>query len=113
MVGEGTCRAECSSLERVVRVYVTSPSALAASLSLGYHVQSHRPRFCQFEIELFDMSRHALPYRARTTDMSEKKRKRNAENGERPKKKAGDLPQGRVRVDMVENKEVLGPLLGM
>lgn len=71
------------------------------------------PVFCQFKVELFDMARHALPYRARTDDMNDKKRKRHAENGDRPKKKAVVAPQGNVRIDMVESKETLGPLLGM
>ncbi|CAN9271124.1 unnamed protein product [Alternaria alternata] len=44
--------------------------------------------------------------------MSEKKRKRQEQNGERPKKKTSGAPQGNVRVQMVENKETLGPLLG-
>lgn len=69
--------------------------------------------FCQFEIELFVMSRHALPYRARTADMSDKKRKRHAENGERTKNKASSAPQGNVRVELVESAETLGPVLGM
>jgi len=54
-----------------------------------------------------------LPYRNRNDDMSEKKRKRQEQNGERPKKKTSGAPQGNVRVQMVENKETLGPLLGM
>jgi DNA-directed RNA polymerase I subunit RPA49 len=54
-----------------------------------------------------------LPYRNRNADMSEKKRKRQEQNGERPKKKTAAAPQGNVRVQMVENKETLGPLLGM
>lgn len=45
--------------------------------------------------------------------MSEKKRKRHGENGERPKKKAAIAPSGNVKVEVLENKEVLGPLLGM
>jgi DNA-directed RNA polymerase I subunit RPA49 len=45
--------------------------------------------------------------------MSEKKRKRSAENGEGSKKKAAAVPKGTVRVEMLENKETLGPLLGM
>ncbi|EMD67803.1 hypothetical protein COCSADRAFT_82745 [Bipolaris sorokiniana ND90Pr] len=45
--------------------------------------------------------------------MSDKKRKRHAENGDRPKKKAVVAPQGNVRVDMVESKETLGPLLAV
>jgi DNA-directed RNA polymerase I subunit RPA49 len=44
--------------------------------------------------------------------MSEKKRKRHDENGERPKKKAAIAPQANVRVELVENKELLGPILG-
>jgi DNA-directed RNA polymerase I subunit RPA49 len=59
------------------------------------------------------MSLEALPYRSRTTTMSEKKRKRREENGERPKKKAATAPQGKVQVQLVENKEDLGPILGM
>jgi DNA-directed RNA polymerase I subunit RPA49 len=54
-----------------------------------------------------------LPYRNRNDDMSEKKRKRQEQNGEPPKKKTSGAPQGNVRVQMVENKETLGPLLGM
>jgi DNA-directed RNA polymerase I subunit RPA49 len=54
-----------------------------------------------------------LPIRNRNADMSEKKRKRQEQNGERPKKKTAVAPQGNVRVQMVENKETLGPLLGM
>ena len=54
-----------------------------------------------------------LPYRNRNADMSEKKRKRQEQNGERPKKKTAVVPTGNVRVKMVENKETLGPLLGM
>ncbi|RYN58121.1 hypothetical protein AA0114_g2042 [Alternaria tenuissima] len=45
--------------------------------------------------------------------MSEKKRKRQEQNGERPKKKTSGAPQGNVRVQMVENKETLGPLLAV
>jgi DNA-directed RNA polymerase I subunit RPA49 len=45
--------------------------------------------------------------------MSEKKRKRQEQNGERPKKKTAVAPQGNVRIQIVENKETLGPLLGM
>ncbi|KAI4945812.1 hypothetical protein J4E91_007726 [Alternaria rosae] len=45
--------------------------------------------------------------------MSEKKRKRQEQNGERPKKKAAVAPTGNVRVKMVENKETLGPLLAV
>lgn len=44
--------------------------------------------------------------------MSEKKRKRHGENGERPKKKVAIAPQGNVRVQLLEKKQVLGPLLG-
>jgi len=72
-----------------------------------------RPKFCQFAIELFDTTRPMLPYRNRNADMSEKKRKRQEQNGERPKKKTAVAPTGNVRVKMVENKETLGPLLGM
>ncbi|CAO2649661.1 Nn.00g070460.m01.CDS01 [Neocucurbitaria sp. VM-36] len=43
--------------------------------------------------------------------MSEKKRKRHGENGERPKKKAAIAPSGNVQVELLENKETLGPLL--
>lgn len=45
--------------------------------------------------------------------MSEKKRKRLEESGERPKKKAAITSQGNVTVELVENKELLGPILGM
>lgn len=77
--------------------------------------ESSPPQFCQFEAPTFlasRMLRHTLPYRNRTT-MGEKKRKRREENGERPKKKAATAPQGTVRVELIENKEDLGPILGM
>jgi hypothetical protein len=45
--------------------------------------------------------------------MSEKKRKRREDGGERPKKKVAIAPQGTVQVQLVENKGSLGPLLGM
>jgi hypothetical protein len=47
--------------------------------------------------------------------MSEKKRKRREDGGERPKKKVAiaQAPQGSVQVEILENKEILGPLLGM
>ncbi|KAJ4367194.1 DNA-directed RNA polymerase I subunit rpa49 [Neocucurbitaria cava] len=45
--------------------------------------------------------------------MSDKKRKRHGENGERPKKKAAIAPTGNVQVELLENKEVLGPLLAI
>jgi DNA-directed RNA polymerase I subunit RPA49 len=45
--------------------------------------------------------------------MSEKKRKRQELNGERPKKKTAVAPQGNVRIQIVENKETLGPLLAV
>jgi hypothetical protein len=56
-----------------------------------------------------------LAHRDRTATMSEKKRKRREENGERPTKKAATAtaPQGTVQVEMVENKGDLGPILGM
>ncbi|CBY01018.1 similar to DNA-directed RNA polymerase I 49 kDa polypeptide [Plenodomus lingam JN3] len=43
----------------------------------------------------------------------EKKRKRHEESGkgERPKKKAATTPKGTVSVELVENKELLGPIL--
>ena len=43
---------------------------------------------------------------------SEKKRKRREENGERPKKKVAMAPKGNVQVELLENKDTLGPLLG-
>lgn len=43
----------------------------------------------------------------------EKKRKRHSDSGARPKKKVAVAPQGTVKVELVENKETLGPLLGM
>ncbi|KAH7357481.1 DNA-directed RNA polymerase-like protein I 49 kDa polypeptide [Pyrenochaeta sp. MPI-SDFR-AT-0127] len=43
--------------------------------------------------------------------MSEKKRKRRDEAGERPKKKAAISSQANIQVELVENKETLGPLL--
>jgi DNA-directed RNA polymerase I subunit RPA49 len=45
--------------------------------------------------------------------MSEKKRKRHEDGGERPKKKVVMAPEGNVQVELLENKEALGPLLGM
>lgn len=46
-------------------------------------------------------------------NMSEKKRKRNGESDSRPTKKAAIAPQGTVKVELLENKDALGPLLGM
>ncbi|KAF2854383.1 DNA-directed RNA polymeras-like protein I 49 kDa polypeptide [Plenodomus tracheiphilus IPT5] len=43
--------------------------------------------------------------------MSEKKRKRHGENGERPAKKAATTPTGTAAVELLENKELLGPVL--
>jgi DNA-directed RNA polymerase I subunit RPA49 len=43
----------------------------------------------------------------------EKKRKRRSDSGVRPKKKVAIAPQGTVKVELHENKETLGPLLGM
>ncbi|KAF1915415.1 RNA polymerase I associated factor, A49-like protein [Ampelomyces quisqualis] len=45
--------------------------------------------------------------------MSEKKRKSRDEGGERPKKKVAIAPQGPVQVELLENKETLGPLLAI
>jgi hypothetical protein len=45
--------------------------------------------------------------------MSEKKRKRREEGAERPKKKVAIAPQSIVQVELLENKETLGPILGM
>jgi DNA-directed RNA polymerase I subunit RPA49 len=45
--------------------------------------------------------------------MSEKKRKRSQPNDEKTQKKVAIAPQGTVKVEMLENKETLGPLLGM
>lgn len=46
--------------------------------------------------------------------MSEKKRKRHDDGGERPSKKAAiALPMGNVKVEVVENKDGLGPVLSM
>jgi DNA-directed RNA polymerase I subunit RPA49 len=44
--------------------------------------------------------------------MSEKKRKRREDGAERPKKKVAIAPESMIRVEMLENKETLGPLLG-
>jgi hypothetical protein len=44
--------------------------------------------------------------------MSEKKRKRREENGERPKKKVAVAPKDNVQVELLENEGTLGPLLG-
>ncbi|KAF2028379.1 DNA-directed RNA polymeras-like protein I 49 kDa polypeptide [Setomelanomma holmii] len=43
--------------------------------------------------------------------MSEKKRKRHEDGAERPKKKVVIAQEGAVKVEMLQNKEVLGPLL--
>jgi hypothetical protein len=45
--------------------------------------------------------------------MSEKKRKRREEGAERAKKKVAIAPQSTVQVELLENKETLGPILGM
>jgi hypothetical protein len=45
--------------------------------------------------------------------MGEKKRKRNEDGGERPTKKTAiTQPQGNLKVELVENKDTLGPILG-
>jgi DNA-directed RNA polymerase I subunit RPA49 len=44
--------------------------------------------------------------------MAEKKRKRHDDGGERPTKKTAIAPQGKVKVELLKNEEVLGPLLG-
>ena len=64
--------------------------------------------------ELFGSSGSALHQVPRKiNNMSEKKRKRRDEGGERPKKKAATVARGDVQVELLENKGVLGPLLGM
>jgi len=111
-------RCGCASLERVRRVDVIADAlerfgfGAAATPVARLCLLADRPSFCQFAIELFDTTRPMLPYRNRNADMSEKKRKRQEQNGERPKKKTAVAPTGNVRVKMVENKETLGPLLG-
>jgi len=45
--------------------------------------------------------------------MSEKKRKRREDDAGQPKKKVARAPQGTVQVELLENKEGLGPVLGM
>jgi DNA-directed RNA polymerase I subunit RPA49 len=45
--------------------------------------------------------------------MSEKKRKRREDGGERPTKKVAIASKGNVQVQLVENDKTLGPLLGM
>jgi len=112
-------RCGCGSLERVSRVDVIADALGRLGVSAATTpvarlcLLADRPKFCQFAIELFDTTRPMLPYRNRNADMSEKKRKRQEQNGERPKKKTAVAPTGNVRVKMVENKETLGPLLGM
>jgi hypothetical protein len=73
-------------------------------------------QFCQFEAgKKFQHGRTietTHQHNARG-NMSEKKRKRREEGGERPKKKVAIAPQGTVQVELLENKETLGPLLGM
>jgi DNA-directed RNA polymerase I subunit RPA49 len=45
--------------------------------------------------------------------MSEKKRKRRSENGDRPAKKVAiDLPASTVKVSFQEDNDVLGPVIG-
>lgn len=45
---------------------------------------------------------------------SEKKRKRQEQGGERPSKKAAIAPaQGNVKVEYIDNDEMLGPIVGM
>jgi DNA-directed RNA polymerase I subunit RPA49 len=44
---------------------------------------------------------------------SEKKRKRREDGGERPTKKVAIASGKTVKVDQLENKGALGPLLGM
>jgi DNA-directed RNA polymerase I subunit RPA49 len=45
---------------------------------------------------------------------SDKKRKRQEQGGERPPKKAAIAPvQGNVKVEYIENDEILGPIIGM
>jgi len=46
------------------------------------------------------------------TKMSDKKRKRREDGSERPQKKA-TIPQATVQVELLENDQTLGPLLGM
>ncbi|KAH7074603.1 DNA-directed RNA polymeras-like protein I 49 kDa polypeptide [Paraphoma chrysanthemicola] len=43
--------------------------------------------------------------------MSEKKRKRREDGTERPKKKVAIAPETKIQVEILENKETLGPLL--
>jgi DNA-directed RNA polymerase I subunit RPA49 len=47
--------------------------------------------------------------------MAEKKRKRHDDGAERPSKKpaVASAPGGTVRVEFVDNKNGLGPILGM
>jgi DNA-directed RNA polymerase I subunit RPA49 len=45
--------------------------------------------------------------------MAEKKRKRHDDAAERPTKKAAIASQGKVKVELLKNEELLGPLLGM
>lgn len=74
-------------------------------------------QFCQFEVRTFLIAQH---HNQTTTtgeareppNMSEKKRKRHGENGERPKKKVAIAPERPIHVELVENKEPLGPILG-
>jgi DNA-directed RNA polymerase I subunit RPA49 len=44
--------------------------------------------------------------------MSEKKRKRREDGGERPKKKVAIASGSTVKVEQLDNKGTLGPLLG-
>jgi hypothetical protein len=45
--------------------------------------------------------------------MSDKKRKRNEEGAGQPKKKVARAPQENVQVELLENTDGLGPVLGM
>jgi len=45
--------------------------------------------------------------------MSEKKRKRRSEEGNRPAKKVAiDLPASTIKVSFLEDNDVLGPVIG-
>lgn len=71
-------------------------------------------QFCHQCSNFFYLQLQQRPAGATTQDtMSGEKRKRHSEGKERPKKKAATTPEGKVDVELLENKEVLGPLLGM
>lgn len=82
---------------------------------MGHAKRRLTAQFCQFEIRkkfARDSTNRAIRPNQHNKMSSEKKRKRREENGERPKKKVAMAPKGNVQVQLLENKDTLGPLLG-